>query len=272
METEKIKIMALRRDDVCGCGTELTAGTQAGWDRSRRTVICLGCLRPDKGQVDPLDPRDDVVEVGTPGASLQRTYESRKARHEHEVMTKHPKIGRLVLRLQGTKHTTQAFGTGAEGERRVADALRAALGDEVLFLFNRRLSTSERHGDIDLIAIAASGVHVIDAKHYPGRRIRSDRRRDVLVIDGRRRPKLAPGLERQVASVQASIDAGAVDATALAAFCFVAADLPWGRLSVDGLPVRGLRRTRKALTAPGPLTTADRQLLHGHLARMHPPA
>ncbi|MGJ9412566.1 nuclease-related domain-containing protein [Aeromicrobium sp. CF4.19] len=267
MDTKQIKILSLRRDGACGCGVALRRGARAGWDRTSRTVVCLSCLQP----TDSGEQMEHIVEVGTPGASLQQTYERRLALREQRVMTKHPRIGRLVLRLQRPKQTTQAFATGAEGERRVAEVLQTNLED-ALFLFNRRLSASSRHGDVDLIAITASGIHVIDAKHYAGRRVRSTRKGDALVVDGRRRQGLVAGLHRQVAAVQESVDSGPVPANVHGAFCFLEADLPWGRLVVDGIPVRGPRTTRKALARPGTLPSEDRRLLHEHLARNHPSA
>ena len=62
------------------------------------------------------------------------------------------------------------FAKGAEGERLVARMLEEKCPD-VLFLHNRQRGSRARDGDIDHIAVAPSGVHVIDAKHYEGAKV-----------------------------------------------------------------------------------------------------
>lgn len=261
-----VKVMVLRRDDLCSCGTTIACGTTAGWSRIERRVICAGCLEAGS-------PSENlVVEVGTPGASLDREYERRAGARRARVLTRHPRVGRLLLHLVGEPRTTTAFATGADGERIVAQKLVEHLGESALFLYNRTLGEGGARGDIDLIAIVPSGVWIVDAKKYAGRRIRADRRRTTFVIDGRRHAKLADSMDRQLTAVRAMTEAGPTQAPVQGAYCFVDADLPWTRLTVRHVPAFSLRRLRKELQKPGNLGVDERIAIHRHLAHRLPPA
>src|SRR5450759_3094065 len=106
-----VKVLALRRAGVCGCGAHLPIGTPAGWDCVLRAVVCMACI--DKGirvsvsdpetstvrvlaapeprvAVDgragvlpatqsPMETSPRLVDVGGPGSSLQAQYERRSA-------------------------------------------------------------------------------------------------------------------------------------------------------------------------------------------------
>lgn len=265
MEIHEVKIMALRRDGECLCGAFVPRGAQAGWHRSLRRVICASCLK--------LDGPPPTVDTGVPGASLQREYERRTAARALRVMTKHPRVGRMLLRLAGQVRTTTAFATGAEGEREAAEVLSRKVGDSVLFLYNRRIGVGRERGDIDIIAVAPSGVCVIDPKKYVGRKVRANRAGDGFLIDGRRRPALATGMRRHLNAMVAGVRSGPVpEAPVFAAYCFIGADLPWRRLVIDGVPALGLRGTVELLKRPGPLSAEQRTTLRDDLARRFPTA
>lgn len=265
MGTSDVKIMSLRRDGECACGALVPRGARAGWHRTRRTVICASCLQIE---VPPAP-----IDMGTPGGSLDREYIRRKANREQRVRTKHPRIGGLLLRLAGPVRTTEAFATGAAGEREVAERLQREMGDSVLFLFNRRLGAGRVNGDIDVIAIAPSGVWIVDPKKYAGKKVRSSSSGDTFIIDGRRRPQLAQSMRRQVDAVIAGVRGGPVaTAPVLGAYCFVGADLPWSRLVVDGAFALSPRSLVKALREPGPLDPEARARLHADLAVRFPSA
>lgn len=221
-----------------------------------------------------------VTDSGTPGASLQREYEKRLAAHQGRVAERraritaaHPWIGRWLTGRVETPHTVTAFAKGAAGERMVARKLNRELGHCVRFLYNRRVGTGYERGDIDIIAIAPCGVFVIDPKAYAGKRIRSNRDGDAFVVDGRLRPALARGMRRHIDAVAIAVSEGPIPtAEVSAAYCFVKAELPLGRLVVDNVLATSPRGVVKMLKRSGPLTAEDRSALHDYLATEFPPA
>jgi hypothetical protein len=228
-------------------------------------VICAGCL----GLVDAPAP----IDIGVPGGSLDREYARRMTAREQSVRARHPHIGGLVLKLRPPPSSTIAFAIGAAGEREAAETLTRAVGDSALFLYNRRVGPGKVMGDIDIIAVAAAGVFVIDPKKYAGRKVRATRARDCFVVDGRRRPALAPSMRKHLGAVVQAVREGPLStASVWAAYCFIGADLPFRRLVVDGVPALGLRGTSELLRQPGPLDARQRAILHADLGRRFPPA
>ena len=136
-------------------------GDQINMLRLRRADSCGHC-----GNVVP------DIQISSPGASLDREYERRSNARRSRVRARHPIIGGLLLALTDEPPSTRAFATGAEGERMVAAKLEKLCGEDLRFLHNRRRGPAARSGDIDHIAIAASGVYVIDAKHYKDAKVR----------------------------------------------------------------------------------------------------
>ena len=267
---DDIEQRRLRYRGKCAlCRVELEAGTRAGYDRVGRRVICLGCL--PLSQALPINP-------GTPGASLEREYERRHQAREDRVRSRFPRTGGLRLALSGEPESTKAFARGAEGERRLAARLEQFCGDEVLFLHNRRRGRAGRSGDIDHIAVAASGVYVVDAKHYKGARVSVRRTggilrpvREQLIVRGRDKTSLVHSLNKQYVAVVDAMGSHAAPVTAL--FCFVDAELPvFETLSVGGVPVLTPRKTAKLLRRPGPFDEDARRSMWENLARRLPPA
>ena len=111
-------------------------------------------------------PPPPPVQIGVAGASLDREYQRRVAKREHDVRKRHPRIGGVILALTDDPQTTKAFRSGARGEQQAAARITERCGTRVLFLLNRKLGKGRRDGDIDMIAITAGGVHVIDVKRY----------------------------------------------------------------------------------------------------------
>jgi hypothetical protein len=267
---DDIKQLRLRYPGKCAlCGVAVEAGTPAGYDGVLKRVICLDCL--SLAQALPLDP-------GTPGGSLEREYERRRKSREARVRGRFPRAGGLLLALSGEPESTKAFARGAEGERRLAARLEQLCGDEVLFLHNRRLGRSGRGGDVDLIAVAPSGVYVVDAKHYKDAKVGVRRTggilrpvREQLIVRGRDRTSFVDSLNKQYVAVVDAMKDHPAPVTAL--FCFVDAELPiFETLSVGGVPVLTPRKTAKLLRRSGPYDERERRTIWESLARRLPSA
>lgn len=167
----------------------------------------------------------------------------------------------------------RAWATGAEGERMVAEAL-ARRCPEVAVLHDRALARGR--ANIDHIAIAPSGVWVIDTKRYKGRIkvVRPLFGRPRLMIAGRDQTKLVAGLRGQVSAVREQVAAILPGTPVQGAFCFVEGDLAavcWTQ-SIDGLPLLHRRSLARRLNARGPLGTEAIATLSEALATSFPPA
>lgn len=218
-------------------------------------------------------------DFGTAGASGRREYERRRARRENKTRDRHPHVGNLLLKFQEAPEHEQAWATGAAGEEELAVCL-ASRCPEVLVLHDRRMPRSR--ANIDHLAIAPSGVHVIDAKRYKGkievRRPFFDNPQ--LVIAGRDKTKLVDGLERQAEAVRAALEAVAPEVPVTACFCFIN---PAGQAGGSGIPLfRTIairehpllypRRLAKRLNQPGELDSEQMGVVAEALARQFPPA
>jgi hypothetical protein len=239
-----VKVLALRRAGVCGCGAHLPVGTRAGWDRVLRAVVCMDCLDeglrlrvsgPEASTVrvpgapeprvavegpagvlpapqSPMKPLPSVVDAGDPGSSLQAEYERRSTAREARARARFPRIGGFLLAVTKEPASTTAFSKGAAGERRVALRLAELAGPGVLFLHNRLLGPGRRDGDVDHIALTAGGVYVIDAKRYKNAKIEVRRSgglfspvREQLMVNGRDRSKLLDSVARQSEAVRTAM-------------------------------------------------------------------
>ena len=150
------------------------------------------------------DAEHDNTDNGTAGASARREHARRRAAREQHARERHPQIGKLLLALTDEPQEIQAWERGARGEELAAAALTKHVTPEVTLLHDRRIPG---RGNIDHIAIAPSGVWVIDTKRYRGR-VSIQRRligRRRLMIAGRDQTKLIDGLERQVAAVNKAL-------------------------------------------------------------------
>ena len=114
----------------------------------------------------PRRVTDPTAVDGRAGASARREGERRKARREAGVRERHPRIGGVILALQDAPQHERSWARGAGGEELVEQAL-AKHCPTVPVLHDRRIRTSR--ANIDHIAIAATGVWVIDTKRYKGK-------------------------------------------------------------------------------------------------------
>jgi hypothetical protein len=279
---------------------EVVAQTEAWWDSTSKDVRCVACWPNDAAVSGPLVESTVAlirqraplpsVSVGTPGASALRYYERKRAREERQrqdrnnaVRARHPHLGGLIVALTDDgriPQSTQSWGSGAAGEEVVGRLLNewAETGSGVV-LHDRRIPGST--ANIDHIAVASSGVWVIDTKRYSGRLepvnrggwLHPDWR---LMVNGRDRSKLAADLAKQIAVVTSALKAEASEQlpSIHGVLCFVDAD--WVFLakpfSLDGVIVAWPDALIELLSRPGEVPSDARQALADLLARRLVPA
>ena len=222
---------------------------------------------------------DHEIDLGTPGGGARREHERRRAKREADTRERHPHLGNLLLRVQSAPVSETAWDTGAAGEEALAGHLAKTCPD-VIVLHDRRMPRSR--ANIDHLAIAPSGVFVIDAKRYTGK---IEIRKPVLgsprlFIKGRNRTKLVEGLARQQEAVRAALTETVPEMPVQACFCFLnpakqsgGSGLPLLRtLSINGFPLLYPRKLSKRLNEPGELTPASRREVAALLASAFPPA
>ncbi|MEO7131806.1 MAG: nuclease-related domain-containing protein [Dermatophilaceae bacterium] len=279
MEPEQLDTRAirLRYAGRCDCGTVLEVGTRAAYDKVRRKVICPSCLTPSEpptGEPPTVGPPAPPA-PGTPGASTAREFDRRVAKRDAQTESMKRGLRRFVRSHTPPPTSTQVWRTGAVGEQKVAAALAALAGDYIYALHDRGVPRSR--ANIDHIAIGPSGIHVIDAKHYPGAAIAVRREvrwrqptEETLLVRGRKRNDLLLGLEGQVLVVRQAL----ADAPELAhlpvqgALCFIGANFPLfpRSMSVMGVPVVGRAGLRRLVVADGDVDIPTRYAAYCRLA------
>jgi hypothetical protein len=205
---------------------------------------------------------------------VARAHERRRRGRKQRTRQAHPRIGGLLLALRTAPQHETAFGRGELGERAVAESLERRTADTpTILLHDRRMPTGG--GNIDHLAIAPTGVFVIDAKNYRGKvQVRKPLlSAPKLLIDGRDRTKLIDGLDRQVAAVQTALRAsGHGEVAVQGVLCFTTAELPLlGTLKMRGHVLLYRKALAKRLNAEGPLnpSTVD-HLAHALAAALRP--
>ena len=220
----------------------------------------------------PEDPTE-TFDSGTAGASARREHERRKSDREQRTRAKHPRLGGLLIALQAEPRQEQIWATGASGEERVAERLAELLAPGILLLHDRRVPSSR--ANIDHIAVAPSGVWVIDTKRYQGK---VEIRRSLfqpprLTIAGRDKSKLVDGLAGQVEIVRVALSEKAATVPVHGALCFVDAELPtFGTLTFNGYPLLYVKALAKRINKPGPVLAEQVGPVAAELARRLPSA
>jgi hypothetical protein len=279
-ETDE-KRMRLRYASACRvCGIGLDAGAEAIYERASKTVRCIdhgpGSVVYAARTSDIVEPDAPyAVEAGTAGASARREFERRKVVRDARVRAKHPRLGGLMLALTGQPQSTTAWDVGAVGEERLGKGLDRIAGDTVRLLHDRRIPRST--GNIDHLAVAASGVYVVDAKKYRGRpQLRVDGglvrpRVERLLVGSRDCSKLVDGVLKQVQVVR---DQLSWDIPVHGVLCFVEADWPLfgGSFTARGVEALWPKRLYYKLQADGPLTAFAISEIHRYLAQVFPVA
>ena len=152
-------------------------------------------------------------------------FDRRHRRREARIDQQWGRLAGVVKFLSDDPQSTRAWKKGSEGERRLAESLTKRVGDRAVLLHDCKVPKTR--GNIDHIAVAASGVWVIDAKTYKGQVERRDKggwfKTDYrLYVNRRDQTKLADGLGWQVEAVRSAL--GGAEAPIHAALCFIDAE------------------------------------------------
>lgn len=215
-------------------------------------------------------------ELGTAGASGRREHRRRKARRETAIRESHPQIGGLLVQLAEEPQHERAWASGASGEEMLAASL-ARRCRRVVVLHDRQMP--ESRANVDHIAIARSGVYVIDAKRYRGKIVAPRSGEARLKISGRNKTRLLDGLERQREAVRAGLRLIEKPVPVHACLCFLQPETG----DVSGLPLRGAleigdvsllypRPLAKRLNRRGEIGEEERLVLAEALAALFPPS
>ncbi len=179
------------------------------------------------------------------------------------------------MSLRSAPQHERAWQRGSLGEESVARSLERRTGTgPAIILHDRRMPGVS--GNIDHLAITPSGVYVIDAKAVRGK-VRVSQPllgKPKLLVNGRNRPRLVDGLDRQVAAVRgalASTEDG--DVPVVGVLCFTQADLPLlGSSRIRGHRLHYRRALARRLNRNGPLARpAIRALARKLASEFRPP-
>ena len=260
-----VRLISLRfPSSCCVCNQPLLARVKAFYDDESKAVTCQPCLDgafADRAQNDAAIDAPGL-DAGVAGAGPQREYERRSAKRNERIEEKWGRLAPVAEFLSDEPHHTAAFGKGADGERRLASHLEREVGDGAIFLHSRKIP----NGDIDHLAIAPSGIYVIDAKNYTGRIEardvgnwrKVDRR---LYVGGRDKSKLIEGMGKQVGAVTTALGSSQLADTPIhPVLCFT--DSEWGifakPLSFGPVSCLWARRLCELISQPGPLDPSQR--------------
>ena len=227
-----------------------------------------------RAQADAAESTQSELHRGQPGASIAREYQRRKRNRESHTRKTHPWIGGL-LRVRDTPQHESAFHQGDLGEKAVAAYLeKHTTRGPAIILHNRRMPRGR--GDIDHLAIASTGVFVIDAKAIKGK-VRVQRPlfgKPKLCVSGRDRTKLIDGLDRQVSAVRNALTTSDhSDVSVQGVLCFTTADLPFfGTSKMRGHLLLHRKALAKRINKQGPLQPRTIDALAHTLAAALPPA
>jgi len=272
--------LTLRYAATCRvCNTALPPRSRAIWNRRSKTARCLTCPVPAQPAPPSVESVESVptADFGVAGASAQRLFAAKEVRRKERLrrnwwaiaimavvcaMTTgfvahrlHANIGLWaavgavlpVLDLIRRPQHIDAWRSGAEGERVVGKMLDKLVSQGVVAIHDRRVPG--RNTNIDHIAIAPSGIFVVDTKNVAGKVVAS---RSGLRVAGRRQDKMLAGVAGQIAVVRGVLHGtGGPQVEVRGVLCFTKADLPWLRPKPNGIALlypRGLRRV---------LTTGD---------------
>lgn len=249
-----MKLMAIRRSDTCAaCDASLPPTTRAWWDSTAKEVTCTTCRPadqaeparvPDPARAQPPTPTPVTpkplpppvpIDHGIGGISAQREYDRRSAKHDNKIEKKWGtgRIGKVAKFFSDEPQSTTAWKKGADGEARLANRLDRDLAGVATMLHDRKVPRTR--GNIDHLAVAPTGIWIIDAKNYSGkvecRDVGNWRTTDQrLYVGSRNQTDLVIGMGWQADAVQRSIDSIGMGAVPIhRCICFT--DAEWGFFS-----------------------------------------
>lgn len=265
----------VKYDGVCSkCGAALLKGTPAVWDSRAHRMSCVEC--------PPVAPPDDeaapAIDHGTAGRSTRIEHDRRAAKRDAEIEARwgQGRLGRIVKAVTVEPQSTRAWAIGAQGEEKLAEALAAIDGLQVLH--DRRVPGTR--GNIDHIAVAPAGVFVVDAKAYEGlieiRNYGWFWKPDWRLTVGRRdKSKLASGMAWQVEAVGAALATTGIEPMppVMPVLCFVDGRWPIFRPPEEyaGVRLESERSIRDLFTASTVLDEAGIERVTRALAQALPP-
>lgn len=225
-----------------------------------------------------------TTETIAAGDSAEREYQRRKTRRVTDARAQHGWLGSIIAVWAGDPPTTVAWRQGAEAERATAIQLHRYLDRHgVLLLHDRRIPGRGR-ANIDHIAIATTGVTVIDTKGARGRiQLKQiggllSPRQELLLVNGRNRSVQLQAVARQIDVVDRALSrSGLAGIPVRGALCFPNIQ--------TGLPKRGQLHLRDSsvviatpqgvsrfVTARGPLDPGELSEIYESLTRALPSA
>jgi hypothetical protein len=251
------RLIALRRKDRCAaCSVEIALGTRAWWDPTSRTVTCVKCVPQRTPTSEP------PFEAGR---SAQRTADRRRAGEADEWKSA-SLIKKAVIAWQDKPSRARSWSRGAEGER-IVGARLDQLQQEGLIVALHDIRVPRSSANVDHVAVAPSGIHVIDAKYYKNQQIEIVDRGGWLKTDlqlrvaRRNRTGLIDKLAKQILTVDAVTQDLRLPTVVTPVLCFV--DALWGVFKkehkLNGVHIVPPPRLERLLRRTGPLTAAQIQ-------------
>lgn len=180
-------------------------------------------------------------------------------------------MGGLAVALTDDPHSTKAWGYGAKGERELGAQLDRLLGEGMGVLHDRRVPGHRTN--IDHIAIAPSGVFVIDAKNYVGRVERIDRggwfaTDPRLYVRGRDKTGLVAAMAKQAEVVRRALGINLAAVPVNPVICFT--DAEWSLLArplvFGDVTLVWPRELGKMLRAEGPVRPEEIRQIEAKIA------
>ena len=279
------RLIALRWPGTCcQCNTALGPGTKAWWDVNTKSATCVQCSSshsdPEPSTAttstssNPTSPSESL-DLGVAGGSARRRFEQLHDRRERQIEQKWGRLAGVVKFLSDDPQSTAAWAKGSKGEQILAEHMTRVLGDRAVLLHDRTVVGTRRN--IDHLAVAASGVWVIDTKYYKGlvelRDVggwfKSDRR---LYVNRRDRTNDVQGLGWQLDAVRSALESIPIAIPLYGALCFV--DAEWKLFAkpftLNGVRVSGPKSLSVAVAQAGTLSSDEVIAVAGHLAAALP--
>lgn len=263
------------------CQTEIPAKTEALWIAQTKTLTCLACGDPTPAPTGGVSvaatrsaPRADDILGTQGGGSALAKYQEKKAAEEERVREawgRFPRLANLIIKVTEESQDTAAWGKGGRAERALSSKLGEVPGVRVL---HDRLRPGSKTANIDHLAVAPTGVWVIDAKAYSGKlelRNRGTffRPNHQLFVNGRRQDRLVEGVLKQADAVKTVLAPTHGEVPVWPVLCFIGVemDLFESPFQHQGAVITWPRRLYKSLAKPGPLGSAEIEAVHLTLSR-----